>query len=1192
MKRLASLFVLAALAVVVLATPLYAAGEFDVLTEGQINADFKLKTIYENEYGDAVGAEFRHVPSNFVLDVLRIQSVPQGFIWVNTPPPTDAGEPHAMEHLVLGKGPKGQWVASFEDMSLSSSSAGTGQTVTGYHYYSSAGKETFFKLMEVKIDALINPDFTDEEIRREMCNLGYSVNPEDSSYQLEEKGSVFTEMVSYHEGTWYNMSLKLDDMMYGSDHPLSNSSGGYPPAIREATAEDLRKFHGDYYHLNNMGMVVAIPDEIALEEFLSRTSEIFGRIEPDAQAGEDPAALQERFPEPEMAPFGTIAIADFPHQNEKEPGMLMIAWPPVLPFEFNEALLRELLVYNLAGDESSNLYKRFVDSQTRLMDVGASDVFGWTAEVQGCPTFIGLANISQDAINEPTIDSIRALVIKELETVSGFSAGSDELKEFNDRIANRVTFLRRQLRSNMNRPPGFGFRGASFWWMHHLHLLYRTEGFTKKLTTNERLEFVEDLLASGENFWRDYIAKWKLLENKPYAVGTRANPEMINTMERERDTRIEGYIEDLKKQYSTDDREQALAAFVADYDVKTAEIDARSAAVETPGFVENPPLSLDEHLQYRIEKLPGGGDNLVSTFNNITSAQIALYLDMSVVPEDLLVYVSALPTMLTEVGVIKDGKPLAYDEASQLQTKEILGIGVGYDVNYYTERVELEVTASGSTLEESAKAIEWMATYLFDADWRIENLPRMRDAVDIDLTWARNGMKGSEEYWVGNPINAYWKQSNPLILASNSFLTRQHTLLRIKWMLQEADEQSRQEFESFMAELGAIGADGDRDRMSAVAKWITSGEISEEQSAVDHPLMTTFESLSETTTELVKAAADDLLQNLSTLPDGSLADDWQYLCERMVADLAVPPQEALDNFKAVMEIIRKKDNVRGYLVGSEASQEALLPLQNSLVARFSDETSLEQIYSSTPVINSRLKQRTSPEINPVYVGLMNENTRNGVFSNNAPLASYWDTDPETLLDFLSARLYGGGGAHSMFMKTWAAGLAYSNGLRSNQFTGRLTYYAERCPSLVQTMQFVVSELKKAEPDPGLTEYTIAQAFGGGRAGSTYERRTEAMATNLVDGLTPEVVANFRKAILELRQRPDLYELLTSRMLDVYGTVLPGLDPKGAEVEGASYLMIGPEMQFESFEDYLHTVEGDDVTLYRIYPRDFWLVATD
>ena len=97
MKRFVSVLVMAA--VVALTAPLFAASEFDALTEGHQIADFRLNTIYENEYGDAIGAEFRHVPSDFVLDILRIQSIPQGFIWVNTPPPTDQGEPHTLEHL-------------------------------------------------------------------------------------------------------------------------------------------------------------------------------------------------------------------------------------------------------------------------------------------------------------------------------------------------------------------------------------------------------------------------------------------------------------------------------------------------------------------------------------------------------------------------------------------------------------------------------------------------------------------------------------------------------------------------------------------------------------------------------------------------------------------------------------------------------------------------------------------------------------------------------------------------------------------------------------------------------------------------------------------------------------------------------------------------------------------------------------
>jgi len=104
---------------ILLATPHAAADtSFEALKENQALADFRLENLYENDAGTAMGGRFRHVPSGFVLDLLRIQSIPQAFIWVNSPPPSDQGEPHTLEHLLLGKGTKGRYVASLEDMSL------------------------------------------------------------------------------------------------------------------------------------------------------------------------------------------------------------------------------------------------------------------------------------------------------------------------------------------------------------------------------------------------------------------------------------------------------------------------------------------------------------------------------------------------------------------------------------------------------------------------------------------------------------------------------------------------------------------------------------------------------------------------------------------------------------------------------------------------------------------------------------------------------------------------------------------------------------------------------------------------------------------------------------------------------------------------------------------------------------------
>lgn len=102
-----------------------------------------------------------------------------------------------------------------------------------------------------------------------------------------------------------------------------------------------------------------------------------------------------------------------------------------------------------------------------------------------------------------------------------------------------------------------------------------------------------------------------------------------------------------------------------------------------------------------------------------------------------------------------------------------------------------------------------------------------------------------------------------------------------------------------------------------------------------------------------------------------------------------------------------------------------------------------------------------------------------------------------------------------------------------------------------------------------------------------------MAADLADGISPERVAGFRSAILTLRKRPDFYRQLRDRMLDVYGTVVPGL-VANSETRAASepsYFVIGPETQMQSWETYLQSVEPG-TRLVRLYPRDFWQVRTN
>ena len=328
-------------------------------------------------------------------------------------------------------------------------------------------------------------------------------------------------------------------------------------------------------------------------------------------------------------------------------------------------------------------------------------------------------------------------------------------------------------------------------------------------------------------------------------------------------------------------------------------------------------------------------------------------------------------------------------------------------------------------------------------------------------------------------------------------------------------------------------------------------------------------------------------------PEANLAEDWVYLCERFKSDLLTDPALALSEVKDALELITRTDNARLFMISSADSRESVLPRLDAFVSKLDASTnSLRYHYGNTQHGNTqhilaRVKSREPKIERPVYVGLVYEGTRNGVLMFIARKAEPYDISDEAILNHLTGKMYGGGGGHGLFMRTWGAGLAYSNGYGISDRSGRTSYYAERCPDVSETMRFVVGVLKDSEADPRLVEYSIAQMFSGSRAASRYEARGESMASDLADAYTPDRVSAFRQAVLTARNRDDLFEQMRTRMPNVYGQVLIGYGPELSESEDGHFFLLGPEIQFESLTKYIASVEKPS-EIIRLYPRDFWL----
>lgn len=1147
-------------------TTIQAAVNLNQLTKGETVEGFRTDAVYLNDSGKPIGARFVHRRSGFVLDYLQIESVPQGLTWVNSIPVGDQGEPHTQEHLLLGKGTTGRAFAGLDTMWLSTSNAFTQQWRTVYHFSTGAGKDVFFDLFGAELNALLHPNYTDEEIRREVRSFGVTDNP-DGTLRLEEKGSVYNEMTSSSANRYRVLFRTMSQLVYGPDHPLAQNSGGEPSGIRTMKPSDIRSFHDANYYLANMGTIVAFPKSVSLTEVLQRTDKILKKVE--AQPKQRDSALSKPLPSPKAASAATITINEYPHRNELQPSPLAFSWPATrMSLSATDVTMLELFGDTFAGDATTNLYKMFVDSKTKVMDIGATGVFNNIDRDQGHPVSFIIDNVVPTNLTPEKISAIRDKVTAELARIAALPDGSAELKEFNERALSRVAETERQLANFVNTPPAWGARGTGSAWMEHLMLLERTSGFKKSVTLKPELASIRAELTAGKNNWRDRLAKWQLTGVTPYAAAARPSPSLLQREEAERAQRADAEAKRLAQQYAMTDVQAALQRYKKETDEAAAKIEDEAKKIPQPQFVKNPPMTLDDELQFKETKLATGVPMVTSTFDTMTSATAGAAFNVSGVPREQLRYLSVLPQLLTRVGVIENGKPVSYEEMSERLRKEILRLDASFSTNPRTQRVELVVRGAGLGADEAKRSIDWMSLVLLHPDWRPENLPRIRDLVDQLLSGWRNTMQGSEESWVNNPANAYRMQSNPAFLAADSFLTRSHNALRLRWLLKEVPA-------------------GDRD---ALNDWFTklaaqTGSRAELKASLAKPEL--IAGLSPSAQAIAKDAAKDLDLTLIEIPDNSLASDWTYLVTAMRDDLMTPPAQVLASIDALRREVLKRGNARMWQVGSTSLQQAIAPKVDALASSFAEGASSSPT-ASAKIVDARLLARDSTATRPVYVGLLAPNMKGGVIITSVPGAHFSDAnDREKQLDFLASRLYAGYGAHGVFLKTIGAGLAYSNGLRGSVQSGRVGYYAERTPEIPQTVKFVVDILKNGERDPHLADYTIAQVFGESRAAGTYESRAEGMANDLADKQTSDQVRAFRTSILELGKDAKLGDKLFDRKDAVYGKALPGYNVKGRDVADAYYFTIGPDKQLDAWESYLKNAEGD-AKLYRLYPRDFWM----
>ncbi|MEO7044148.1 MAG: hypothetical protein ABI091_02490, partial [Ferruginibacter sp.] len=750
------------------------------------------------------------------------------------------------------------------------------------------------------LDALLYPDYTNEEVSREVRNWGVTQNP-DKSLRIEEKGSVYNEMSSSMNNSYALLYDSLGRLLYGNNHPLSYNAGGLPSGIRELNAANILKYHNDNYYLGNMGAINSLPSSMKLDDVLKRTDKLLLDLNAEApKIDRKPAVMPAYHP----GHAGEISLINFPSENAQEAGAILLAYPPSLKLDPTEDLLAANFLSVFAGDASTNLYKIFVDSKTKQAGIDAQAVYGYIDTKNGEPIYLGLDGVSAVNLSKEKAAFARQLIIAELKKVASWKDHSPELLAFNKRFQNSLSSFSRSESKFVNSPPEFGFRNTGDAWYDQLQELQKINDFKKSVVLKPQFEEVKKLLASGTNIWKTYLSKWNLLTTEPFVIVTKSDPSLIVKAAAEKKERANAEIARLKNLYNLSDDQQTILRYKAVYDSNTAVLEKLEQA-HTIKFIDNPPLSLDEQLVYKQTKLPGNIPVVSSVFNNMTTATAGMALKMNEVPQDKLVYLAMLPDLITETGIIKNGKAVSYEDMSQQIQQQILSLQSYYSTSEASGRVELVLKAAGNNAAETQRGVEWINDVLKYPNWKKQNLPRILDLVEQNLARLRQSMHGAEEGWVNDPGKAWRMQTDPLMLSTTSFLTRTHNIFRLKWMLKHAATATDSSaISNFLNELG--NATTDRTSLKKLLAAInTDVPVTADVAGIDKNYSEKFMQLPAGAKKLAADAARDLEQLLNDIPDESLSSDWKYLCNSIKEDLAQTQEKTLADLNSVRSSLLK-----------------------------------------------------------------------------------------------------------------------------------------------------------------------------------------------------------------------------------------------------------------------------------------------
>jgi predicted Zn-dependent peptidase len=1134
------------------------------LKKGQAIGGVRVANLYSDSDGKIVGAKFWHLRSGAPIYLFQIETVPQVFMWVDTPVTSNDGLPHSLEHLLGGKGTKGRYLNLLKEMRLSRSAAATTDDFNLYCFSSGTGLGAFFEQFHAWLEALYKPDFTDLEAEREFYHFGIALDPSTKTRTLVEQGSVYDEM-QMGQGI-YTYYFELNKRILGPNNPFGFYSSGVPEEMTRVAPADIRRFHREHYRLSaKTGFIFAIDPKENAKVFLDRVStELDQFVDSDNQVQIASPVIQPKYPI-HPSPNTEIALFPFPSNSEADRGEVRFGWKPIKTESQTDLRLLQLFLRALADGEKSVLYRSLIDSKTRELDSGATNVESLVF-LENSPyfpaEFVGFSGIPGNQMTVQRVALLRNQITRTIQRISQYPDGSKSLAAFNQLVASYARAWRRSQRVWVKNAPGFGLNYETRW-KENVEYLEMDPSFIRSISDDRVWMTAESQIKTGKNIWTRLIRNFHLLE-LPYATGSLPSPKLLEEMENKQQKRVSAKLKQLKDYFQTNDEQQALAQFEQEESLKTKEIDRIATHVRRPRFTDNPPLTPDDDAKYSELRL-GQVPVIATLFERAPTIDIGLSFDLRKIPKKYYKYLPIFPRCLDSLGLITADKVTSYSDLQARVQTEVDDFAIRYDSNPVSRRADLRIQVSTFTPAELRSGLSLIKNIMTTNYLDPSNADRLRDVVQRHLWEDDTYDSGENDFWFMNPSNAFRYQDSALYVALSSVLTQRHWDGRLVWMLHKPVEPSE------IAQL---------DRFAANIIATSEGKSGKQLSEV-------FDVLNE------KGLERELLEywkrNIPSFPQDQLLTGLKLLALEVEEDLRAGPVSTIADLRELQRIALNRGGLKIDLTLDPKDLEAVKAEVSRFVESLPDNPNTDEMIEppgDSVLDNVRKRYRVQDAGFPLFVGLgdLKNATANMAFYADFP--SYSQLDHQSLIEVLSSKLVSGSGPNTAYTKTGEQGLAYASSISSDPSLRLLRYYALRTSDISTLVEFVNS-VASAIPqfqDDFLVDYALQKTFSPPRSMMTFSERGRGIARDIWDGNDPPQVRRFSEAVLGLRSEPNLlHELIDAGKSAICPVLVMKECAKQQHRARSVFFFTGPERLLGDAEKKL-----DIPKLLRLYPSDFWI----